>query len=102
MADRPLRPARDRSLGEPLPHQQTNLTQAHQTVKASKDRPSFPRRVYAVLIRVSSSYAPVKGRLHTRYSPVRRSPFTEVNAAPRLACIRPAASVLPEPGSNSP
>ncbi len=42
---------------------------------------------YGELIRVSSSYAPVKGRLHTRYSPVRRSPFTEVNAAPRLACI---------------
>ena len=57
---------------------------------------------YGELIRVSSSCAPVKGRLHTRYSPVRRSPFTEVNAAPRLACIRPAASVLPEPGSNSP
>ena len=29
---------------------------------------------YGELIRVSSSYAPVKGRLHTRYSPVRRSP----------------------------
>ena len=28
---------------------------------------------YGELIRVSSSYAPVKGRLHTRYSPVRRS-----------------------------
>ena len=62
MADRPLRPAIDRSLGEPLPHQQTNLTQAHQTVKASKERPSFPRRVYAVLIRVSPSYPPLNGR----------------------------------------
>ena len=28
---------------------------------------------YGELIRVSSSYAPVKGRLHTRYSPVRHS-----------------------------
>ena len=45
------------------------------------------------------------GRLHTRYAPVRRSPAIEASfnpAAPRLACVRPAASVYPEPGSNSP
>jgi hypothetical protein len=42
------------------------------------------------------------GRLHTRYSPVRRSPSCiATNVAPRLACVRPAASVHPEPGSNS-
>ena len=62
MADRPLRPARDRSLGKPLPYQQANLTQAHLTARASKERPPFPRRVYAVLIRVSPSYPPLKGR----------------------------------------
>ncbi len=28
---------------------------------------------YAVLIRISSGYPPEKGRLHTRYAPVRRS-----------------------------
>src|SRR5674476_954049 len=28
---------------------------------------------YGVLIRISTGYPPVKGRLHTRYSPVRRS-----------------------------
>ena len=45
------------------------------------------------------------GRLDTRYSPVRRSPSTVAsyrNAAPRLACVKPVASVHPEPGSNSP
>ena len=45
------------------------------------------------------------GRLDTRYSPVRRSPSTEASfrhAAPRLACVKPVASVHPEPGSNSP
>ena len=45
------------------------------------------------------------GRLHTCYSPVRRSPADEASfipAAPRLACVRPVASVHPEPGSNSP
>ena len=36
--------------------------------------------------------APVAGRSKQAYSP----------AAPRLACVRPAASVYPEPGSNSP
>ncbi len=58
---------------------------------------------YAVLIRVSPGYPAVMGRLHTRYAPVRRSPPSiATRAAPRLACIRPAASVHPEPGSNSP
>ena len=47
----------------------------------------------------------MNGRLHTRYAPVRRSPTKGIAtsfAAPRLACVRPAASVYPEPGSNSP
>ena len=44
------------------------------------------------------------GRLDTRYSPVRRSPSICIatnHAAPRLACVKPVASVHPEPGSNS-
>ena len=42
------------------------------------------------------------GRLHTCYSPVRRSPpGIATRDAPRLACVKPAASVHPEPGSNS-
>ncbi len=54
------------------------------------------------LIQVSPGYTPVVGRLYTRYAPVRRSPpGTSTRAAPRLACVRPAASVHPEPGSNS-
>ena len=57
---------------------------------------------YAVLVRISPEYPAVKGRLHTRYSPVRHSSAgiaTPVTV--RLACVRPAASVHPEPGSNS-
>ena len=47
-------------------------------------------------------YSQLRGRLPTRYSPVRhftqdRSPFRV-----RLACVRHAASVCSEPGSNSP
>ena len=44
------------------------------------------------------------GRLHTCYSPVRRSPAGKASFtpdAPRLACVKPVASVHPEPGSNS-
>ena len=44
------------------------------------------------------------GKLHTCYAPVRRSPSIKAsfnNAAPRLACVKPIASVHPEPGSNS-
>ena len=57
---------------------------------------------YGVLHTVSSAYPPVKGMLLTRYSPFRRSPASIARpAAPRLACVKPAASVHPEPGSNS-
>jgi hypothetical protein len=43
------------------------------------------------------------GRLYTCYAPVRRSSACIATpVTPRLACIRPAASVHPEPGSNSP
>ena len=40
--------------------------------------------------------------LLTRYAPFRRSPpGIATRDAPRLACVKPAASVHPEPGSNS-
>ena len=57
------------------------------------------------LIRLSPGCPRPWGRLDTRYSPVRRSPSTIASnrhAAPRLACVKPVASVHPEPGSNSP
>ena len=60
--------------------------------------------VYGVLGQVSLVYPPVEGRSHTCYSPVRRSPPAGIatrRAAPRLACVKPVASVHPEPGSNS-
>jgi hypothetical protein len=69
VADRPLRPATDRRLGRPLPHQQANRTQA--TPKAPYGfvpqdicgiSPSFP------------GLSPTSGHIPTRYSPVRHSP----------------------------
>ena len=57
---------------------------------------------YGILDAVSSDYPPVTGRLLTCYAPFRRSPpGIATRDAPRLACVKPAASVHPEPGSNS-
>ena len=57
---------------------------------------------YAVLAIVSNSYPPLPGRLPTRYSPVRNSSREASSSfSVLLACIRHAASVRPEPGSNS-
>ena len=59
---------------------------------------------HGVLVGVSTGYPPETGKLLTRYAPLRRSPSSVIantHAAPRLACVKPAASVHPEPGSNS-
>ena len=67
--------------------------------------PGCPGDIYAGLASLSEGCPPDRGRLHTCYSPVRRSPAecaSTLPAAPRLACVKPAASVHPEPGSNSP
>ena len=60
---------------------------------------------HGILAAVSSCFVPVGGRLHTRYAPVRHSCASCIatfGLTVRLACIKPAASVHPEPGSNSP
>ena len=62
------------------------------------------RQCHRVLIHLSMGYPRVTGRLDTCYAPVRRSPSGKASfahAAPRLACVKPIASVHPEPGSNS-
>ena len=56
---------------------------------------------YPVLDPVSQAYPEVQGRLPTCYSPVRHS-CTPKGLTVRLACVKHAASVRPEPGSNSP
>ena len=59
------------------------------------------RRYYAVLAKVSLSYPPLQGRLVTCYSPVRHCTHGLLHFLVRLACVRHAASVDSEPGSNS-
>ena len=57
---------------------------------------------YAVLASVSGRYSPLRGRLLTCYSPVRHFMHSPKGALiVRLACLRHAASVDSEPGSNS-
>ena len=100
MADHPLRPATDRRLGRPLPCQLANRTRT--PLQARALRPPLTSRCYAVLARVSPGYPPPSGRLSTRYSPVRRSTQVLLPGLARLACVKHAASVHSEPGSNSP
>jgi hypothetical protein len=59
------------------------------------------RKCYAVLAQVSLSYSPLGGRLFTCYSPVRHCTQVLLPFLVRLACVRHAASVDSEPGSNS-
>ena len=62
----------------------------------------FTKPDYPVLAPLSRSYPKSKGRLPTRYSPVRHSTHSRRNFLVRLACVRHAASVHSEPESNSP
>ena len=68
----------DRRLGEPLPHQLSNPTRAHPcAINLWQQKHASPLR-YAVLAVVSNCCPPHKGRLLTRYSPVRHWSGTEV------------------------
>ena len=76
VADRPLSPATRRCLGEPLPHQQADRTQAPLKVgsyslysPSGQENPNieiriclFKRRDYGVLPNLSASYSPPRGR----------------------------------------
>ena len=103
MADHPLRPATRRRLGEPLPHQLADGTQTDLSTRVAPL--SFPsanlKKTYVVLARVSPGYPSSTGTLSTCYSPVRH--FSRIaTSLVRLACVKHAASVRSEPGSNSP
>jgi hypothetical protein len=99
VGDHPLRSPKHRRLGGPLPRQLANATQPHLNPINLYQKSDAALVAYAVLIRLSAGYPPDPGRLVTRYAPVRHY---GIATTVRLACIRPAASVHPEPGSNSP
>ena len=105
MAGRPLRPATRRRLGRPLPHQQADrprgppeaethfLTWPCGLVGASGISSGFPL--------LSRSSGQVPHVLLTR-SPLGLLQCYHRMSPVRLACVKHAASVRPEPGSNSP
>ena len=92
VAGHSLKPATDRGLGEPLPPQLANRTQAYPQAE------SFHLSTYEVLANVSVSCPSPEGK----FSRVTHPFATEACTSVRLACVRHAASVHPEPGSNSP
>ena len=101
MAGRPLRPATDRRLGKPLPHQLANPISATPKAKGPCGSPPFPLRAYAVLIRLSPSYPPLPDMFRYITHPFATRHQGCPRAAVRLACVKHAASVQSEPGSNS-
>jgi hypothetical protein len=101
VADHPLRPATDRRLGGPLPHQLANPTSAAPTARGPCESPAFLLRAYAVLIRLSPSYPPLKDTFRCITHPFAARRQGCPRAAARLACVKHSASVQSEPGSNS-
>ena len=93
LAGCPHRPATRHRLGEPLPLQLPDGPQAPLLATCA-----FPRfRAYAGLASLSRRYPP----LEDRFPRVTQPCATHPEGCVRLACIRHAASVRPEPGSNS-
>ncbi len=84
-------------------HHPTNKLIGRESIPGRKTfhPPPCGGRSYPVLDLVSQAYPRTKGRLLTCYSPARRS-STPKGLSARLACVKHAASVRPEPGSNSP
>ena len=107
MADQPLSPATDRCLGRPLPHQLANQTRAHlKAIKSFLTLPCGSVGLCGISSRfqlLSPSLRQIAHALLTR-SPLRLISFIRriiPSISVRLACVRRAASVRPEPGSNS-
>ena len=77
MGGHALTPPTDRRLGRPLPYQLANQTHAHLYPPKLSSISDATHRSYAGFFTVSNVYPPDKGRLRTRYSPVRHSSASE-------------------------
>ena len=105
MADHPLRPATDHSLGEPLPHQLANRARAPPQTPLRALNPET--KVSGISCGISPAFAgvsPIRGQiahvLRTR-APCADFLYCYRKLRTRLACVKHAASVRSEPGSNS-
>ena len=107
MAVHPLRPATDRRFGGPLPRQLPNQTRIHPIPPEFFTLYHAVPCAYAVLSVVSNCYPPCMGQvIHALLTrpPLRITTSTrglQKQFSVRLACVKHAASVHPEPGSNS-
>ena len=96
-----------RGLGEPLPHQLANAPRVHPSTTPESAFHSYAMR-HKLLCGISTCFqvlSPLMGRLPVLLTrpPLlfQLSASTREERSVRLACIRHAASVRPEPGSNS-
>ena len=101
VAGRPLRPATRRRLGQPLPHQQADRPRGHLLPK------NFPNSVMppSFISGISPGFPELSQcRRQIPHVFLTRSPLIHYRSSfiARLACVKHAASVRPEPGSNSP
>ena len=107
MAVHPLRPATDRRLGGPLPRQLANQTRDHLSAHKALAVKGCP---LAASCGISSRFqllSPTERQVS--HALLTRSPLSSPSIGRslnpvilvRLACVRHAASVRPEPGSNS-
>src|SRR5207245_11029936 len=97
--------ATDQSLGEPLPHQQANRARAPPMTPLRALTPTI--EIVGVLCGISPAFAglsPISGQvthvLRTR-APCAGPLYCYRRLRTRLACVKHAASVRSEPGSNS-
>ena len=105
----PLRSPTRRSLGRPLPYQLADGTQAPPEAECPKTVPLIVKALISTITwgisspfeLLSPSSGQVTNALLTR-SPLGFSSYEYKEIPVRLACIKHAASVHPEPGSNSP
>ena len=105
MAGHPLRPATDHCLGEPLPHQQANRARAPppaslRTLSPAAAATGMSCGISPAFAGVSPSGGQVAHVLLTR-APCAHSLYCYRKLRTRLACVKHAASVRSEPGSNS-
>ncbi len=91
-----------RRLGEPLPHQPANAPQVHPCAEpcSSFNTESMPSLSLSGISFRFRKFSRSHGQVP--YVLLTRSPLESRRTLVRLACIRHAASVHPEPGSNSP
>ena len=104
VGDLPLRTPIHRRFGGPLPRQLPNGTHPHLLSSLLIGFPCgipIPSGVNLTFARLSPNKRQVGYVLLTRAPVAIRVLLLKLYAAPRLACVKPVASVHPEPGSNS-